>query len=208
MANPRVAPTAGRGRQAGVQSRLRPASPRAGSCVADLGCRTRQHKTTLINVRAVRYPFHPWFGRDVFVCADFSRREQAVLHCRLDADAPRPLEIPAWMVDDTICATVTVTLQPRVSVSALRLLRQLLDTRLASAGSIDEQHPFAPSKGDADDEEAAPAEQGLPNTSSPNRPGMAEPAVAGAAAGDSTSRGHASRTRRPTSPGRGQGGRP
>src|SRR5262245_47416327 len=116
-------------------------------------CRTPQHKTTLIDVRTVRYPFHPWYGREVYVLDQGVRHGQAVLDCRLGRENARALEIPAWMLDEAACSTARITTPPGVSFQALRRLRHLLDARSAPASSVDDQHPFGPSDGDADDPE-------------------------------------------------------
>jgi hypothetical protein len=130
-----------------------PASGSPGTGAVAPRCRTPQHKTPLIDVRTVRYPFHPWYGREVYVLDQGVRHGQAVLDCRLDRDHARALEIPAWMLDEAACSTARITTQPGVSFQALRRLRQLLDARSAPTSSVDDQHPFGPSNGDADDPE-------------------------------------------------------
>ena len=48
-----------------LRPRPTPSRPAAGCPILDgdeIGGRTAQHKTPMIDVRTVRYPFHPWFG--------------------------------------------------------------------------------------------------------------------------------------------------
>src|SRR5262245_45492921 len=149
-------------------------------------CRTPQHKTTLIDVRSVRYPFHPWFGQEVYVLAQGRRHGQAVLDCRVDLDNARTLEVPAWMFDDAACVAAAVTSQPRVCFQALRRLRRLLDTGPCPPATVDDQHPCPPSKGDADGSEPAAPTPCSPDTASAGPADLGGTAPDGPAAGDPT----------------------
>ena len=159
----------------------------------------------MIDVRTVRYPFHPWFGREVFVFTHLSWLGQPILRCRLDLEAPRGLDIPLWMFDEATCATMGIKSQPAVSFHALRRLRQVLDTRRTSLIGVDEQHPSAPRIGDADEQEDLLAAPRIPETSPANGSRMADTADVGSTAGDSTPRPHASHAR-PQTQRREQGG--
>jgi hypothetical protein len=113
------------------------ARPRATGCPAlvagGTGCRTRQHTTTLIDVRRVQYRFHPWFGRDVHVLARSTRQGQAVCVCRIDAGHATTLELPSWMLDSAACSPLTARGEARVGLDALSRLRDLPDSRPAPA---------------------------------------------------------------------------
>ncbi len=113
-------------------------------------CTTPRHKTPLTDVRRVHYGFHPWFGHDVFVLDHGVRGGQVVYDARPDLENARALEVPAWMFDAGACAALTVCQRPCVSFQALRRLRRLLDACPSPGAGLEDQHPPAPSKGDAD----------------------------------------------------------
>src|SRR5262245_13742945 len=108
-------------------------------------CATHRRKTPPVDVGRIRYPYHPWFDRDVWIVGRCVRHGQPIWDCRLDpADGPTR-EVPAWMFEAATCAAMTVRAEPRIAVPALRHLRDLL-----AAGGLYGPHPFAPRRGDAD----------------------------------------------------------
>ncbi len=156
---------------------------------------TPRHKTPLTDVRRVHYAFHPWFGRDVFVLEQGVRGGQVVYDARPDQESARALEIPAWMFDAVACAALTVRDQPRVSFQALRGLRQLLGARPAPGAGVEDQHPPAPSKGDADaTDRPFPATHAAAGGTGPRRPtNLGDAGPSGPAAGDRPARPDAAR---------------
>jgi hypothetical protein len=100
------------------------------------------HRTVL---RALLYPLHPWFGRDVFVHGATDRAGGA-LRCTLDgSDIARALEIPAWMFDRAAyVSNVGLAVDPFDDLEALEtssaLLEKVLKTetrrlRMSSVGT-------------------------------------------------------------------------
>lgn len=110
----------------------------------------RAHDTTL----EVLYPWHPWFGEQVVVHQVIDRRDRAVFRCRLVSNlAAKPREVPQWMFDPAACCLIQTGEQPRVSVTGLQQLVQLLRQCV-----LQDQH-FPLMEGDAD-EPRTPAPNG------------------------------------------------
>lgn len=171
----------GTGGSAARTRRLREEARYRGIGAGARDCTTRRHKTPLIDVGRVCYPFHPWYGRPVHVLARATRYGVPTCDCRLDTEPIRALEIPAWMLDPAACAGMALTAEPRVALAALVRLRQLLDTR-DPGPCEDDQHPVAPGRG-ADDA-ARPAH---PTDCRPDR-GAHDPTDLGAPAGTDPTR--------------------
>ena len=114
------------------------------------------HDTTL----EVLYRWHPWFGEQVVVHQVMDRRDRAVFRCGLVSNlAAKPREVPQWMFDHAACCLMQAGEQPRVSVTRLRQLVQLLRRCV-----LEDQHlPLV--KGDADE----------PRSPAPNRASATEP---------------------------------
>jgi hypothetical protein len=113
------------------QSCLR-ATPPSASCrqAPDVGawyCTTRQHNTHRIEEREVLYPWHPWFGRVVFVHETMKRGGVGVLRCSQSGEeGARCLETPEWMFDRGVCCGMVRGDSPRVSRAALYSLKALI----------------------------------------------------------------------------------
>ena len=84
------------------------------------------HTTHIAGPGKVHYRHHPLFGQEVEI---FRRHRQGAVHGVMVglADGTRGL-IPEWMLDSTICSMVVDQDTPRVAISALCVLRELLDT--------------------------------------------------------------------------------
>jgi hypothetical protein len=79
-------------------------SPVRGSNEGALGCTSRQRNTHNIELREVRYPWHPWHARTVAVHEALTRNGRAVCRCGVDeSPGGRLLEIPQWMLDSVAC---------------------------------------------------------------------------------------------------------
>ena len=85
------------------------------------------HDTHKTYIREVRYQWHPWCGKQVYVYGEVRRGVVAVLRCTLDAfNRSASLEIPEWMFDSGYCSRMKAETISYVGVSALREVRALL----------------------------------------------------------------------------------
>ena len=111
---------------------------------ADYGYARRQ---TLHNARngylRILYPYHPYFGQtfEVFGSAGGLRD---LVYARMPNNATRG--IPAWMFDETICASIRCADHPIIDCQALLRLAQLLDLQVESRGIGRHESSFAQSK--------------------------------------------------------------
>src|SRR5262245_65456880 len=61
---------------------------------------SRQSKTHNIESREVRYRWHPWHGRAVWVYQSLKKQGIGILRCRTDQDERvSMMELPEWMFD-------------------------------------------------------------------------------------------------------------
>src|SRR4051794_7170305 len=79
-------------------------------------------------MRDVRYCFHPWHGRAVWVHASLIRRGRAVAYCSLEDENCRVLEVPLWMLDVAACSKTAVSKLAFVSADSLRELKEILES--------------------------------------------------------------------------------
>src|SRR5262245_33794431 len=57
-----------------------------------------QSNTHSIECEEVRYRWHPWYGRRVWIHGDLDKNGEGIRRCRSENDlSARPLELPAWM---------------------------------------------------------------------------------------------------------------
>src|SRR3954453_20097859 len=70
---------------------------------------TQQRNTHIRDVCEVRYCFHPWHGRAVWMHASLIRRGRAVAYCSLEDENSRVLEVPLWMLDVAGCSNTAVS---------------------------------------------------------------------------------------------------
>ena len=105
----------------------------AGDCccraigVAARCCTSRQSDTHRIESREVRYPWHPWYGRAVWIDQVVVRGGRAVFRCRLEpGQEPRSVEVPQWMFDAAGCHRMRLGPIPSVSCDVLRDLQAVL----------------------------------------------------------------------------------
>jgi hypothetical protein len=112
--------------------------------VADYGFVRRQ---TLHNARKgylrILYPYHPYFGQtfEVFGSAGGLRD---LVYVRMSNNATRG--VPAWMFDETICASIRCADHPIIDCQALLRLAQLLALQVESRGIGRHESSFAQSK--------------------------------------------------------------
>ncbi len=119
-------------------------------------CNTR-HNTHGAEVREVLYPWHPFFGREVFILEHLHRAGRPVSWCSLEPETQgRRFEIPDWMFDRACCSRMQLSTQSRVCWSALVELRELLDRTACAEPSTAVELQHRPLKGGDADAEAFP----------------------------------------------------
>ena len=115
--------------------------------------RSRQLNTHNTELREVRYPFHPWFGRAVAVYEVLVKQGHSVCRCGLEEERDRlSREVPTWMFEPAACGGLRVLTVPTITCDALRALQVLLGTmaRCDSRGVLQAQHRSLPAAGGAD----------------------------------------------------------
>src|SRR4051794_41184829 len=109
-------------------------SPVPGVC----GCddTTRQYKTHNAEQCEVHYPWHPWFGRTIWVYRKVIRRTRSVAHCGPDRiQCAKSLEIPLWMLEAASCSALRLAEDAAVDCAALQRLKALL-----FGGVVEDRH--------------------------------------------------------------------
>ena len=97
--------------------------------MVDPCCTTQQSNTHITDTLEVRYPWHPWYGRELRVQTTRVRNGPTVCRCTTDDGSEFPvLEIPQWMFDACICARMEISEAARVDCEALYVLKTLLDS--------------------------------------------------------------------------------
>ena len=125
-----------------------------GRCEDESRYTSRIRKTHVTEKMEVLYPWHPWFGRQVYVHAIVERSDARSFSCAIDSQQTvRCLSVPAWMFDRAACMRTRRAATPQVELAALVRLQTLLTEtieRTASASTVvGARHPFA-KQGDAD----------------------------------------------------------
>ncbi len=155
-----------------------PDRPRPGSCrraanVASRRCTTKYHNAHVTKEREVIYPWHPWFGRVVFVHQVVGHGDGPTFRCSLtEVPTGRCLEVPAWMFDRALCLQLRAGVPQVDGATLVRLKILLADTvgRASPASSvIGARHPCHDGRGDAHATPRAPA--------APDRPVRSVPAI-------------------------------
>src|SRR5215831_11190328 len=86
---------------------------------------SRQSNTHSIESREVRYPWHPWCGRTVWIYQSLRKHGEGILRCRVEQDPRGSLqEVPEWMFD-TAASQIQIAKIPAVGCEALRDLKAL-----------------------------------------------------------------------------------
>src|SRR4029077_4006179 len=104
-------------------------------------------RQTLHNARSgylrILYPYHPYFGHtfEVFGSAGGLRD---LVYVRMPNNATRGF--PAWMFDESICASIRCADRPTIDCQALLRLAQLLDLQVESRGNGRHESPIPQSK--------------------------------------------------------------
>ena len=78
----------------------------------------------------VLYPWHPWFGRQVYIHTIVEREDARILGCAIDSQrTARCLNVAAWMFDRAVRVRMLRAETPRVALPALVRLKALLAER-------------------------------------------------------------------------------
>src|SRR6516164_3660641 len=116
------------------------------------GNTSRQSNTHSTELREIRYPWHPWYGRPVWIYGAIVKSGWALYRCSLEQNQKaRLFEIPQWMFDSGACCRVHGAEQPAVDSAALLELKLLLH-RTRSPGRdlvVQAQHHSSPGGADA-----------------------------------------------------------
>ena len=116
------------------------------------GNTSRQSNTHSTELREIRYPWHPWYGRPVWIYGAIVKSGWALYRCSLEQNQKaRLFEIPQWMFDSGACCRVHRAEQPAVDSAALLELKLLLH-RTRSPGRdlvVQAQHHSSPGGADA-----------------------------------------------------------
>src|SRR5215471_12174713 len=98
------------------------------------GDTSRQSNTHIIESREVRYPWHLWHGRTVWIYQALRKQGEGIFRCRIDQDPSVSLqEVPEWMFD-TAASQIQIAMRAAVSCEALRDLKALLRGNPAQPG--------------------------------------------------------------------------
>src|SRR5438270_7304529 len=104
-------------------SRIRSVLHNLGRCVGAPGCTTERRKTHKTEAAEVFYAWHPFYGQEVTIHGERNRRGTVVFACSVGEDPKKaPLEVPAWMLDVSICRVFRQGPSALVTAGALRLL--------------------------------------------------------------------------------------
>jgi len=194
----RVAPEKGPDSKLGNES-CRPVSPCQVRDECGLRGTSRQSNTHSTESREIRYPWHPWYGRPVWIHRAFVKAGQAVYRCSLEQDLEGPLlEIPQWMLDSGACCRVHGAENPAVDCAALQDLKLLLHRGRSPARDlvVQAQHPSAPGGADARITESTEGSSKRIVSPTPAESGLAK----AAARNQTTDRGTTGATAAPTQP--------
>jgi hypothetical protein len=121
---------------------------------------SRQSNTHSIESREVRYPWHPWYGRTVWVYQSLKKHGRGILRCRIEQDVRVGLlELPEWMLEAS-AGCIQLAKTPAVACEALCDLKALLQgyqTRSNREGVVEVQHQLLQPSGGADAEPTGPS---------------------------------------------------
>ena len=119
----------------------RPAGETGIACPARDESSTRgtspRYKTHNADAREVHYPWHPWFGRKIWVYR-IAAEQMRSARCGLEpSQCAKSLEIPLWMLEPVPSLALSLSEIPRVDCMALQGLRTLLRDRV-----LEHRHPL------------------------------------------------------------------
>jgi hypothetical protein len=106
-------------------------------------CTTGEFNTHKTDIPVVRYPWHPWFGRQITIRWIRKRAGITVYGCTTADESEFPvLEIPQWMCESGACTGMCLETSARVDCGTLRRLKTLLErvVRLQEESVLEAQH--------------------------------------------------------------------
>ena len=138
-----------------------------------------QSNTHSIESEEVRYPWHPWYGRRVWIHEDLDKNGDGIRRCRSENDLnARPLELPAWMFDEERCRCMQICSVARVDWRALQRLKELLRQRKSQTdrdGIVESQHRLGGADAEASESLSTRADRSI--SSHGEEAGRARPAI-------------------------------
>ena len=127
---------------------------------ADTNGQSNTHST---ESREIRYPWHPWCGRSVWIHRKVVKGGRAVYRCSLEQNhEARLFEVPQWMFESGACCQVHSAEKPAVSCAALLDLKLLLHHARPPARTIVLQAQHNSSRGGGADAKIGKATEGYP----------------------------------------------
>jgi hypothetical protein len=91
------------------------------------GCTSERNKTHVTEAAEVLYPWHPWFGRVVYIHKVIEHGAEQIFRCGLsEKQTERCMDVPAWMFDRAACLRNRWADTPQVDLAALICLKALL----------------------------------------------------------------------------------
>ena len=165
------------------------------------GCTSHQSNTHSTESREVLYPWHPWFGRAVWIFLTRVNHGRMVAHCGLEPrHESRGVEVPLWMFDTAVCCQMRMAPVPVVNIEALHELAALLAAHLRPDGGamLQAQHDSLLPEGgaDANPTEPTPGDPTCLVSVEPGRAALGTAAGGGAAADGALAGADVERTRR------------
>jgi hypothetical protein len=164
-------------------------------------CTSHQSNTHSTESREVLYPWHPWFGRAVWIYARRMNHGRMVARCGLEPRHDRrSVEVPQWMFDTAVCCQMRMAQEPVTSIDALRELKALRATRSPAIPDhmLQAQHDSLLLEGgaDANPPEPAPGDPTCLVSVEPESTALGTAAVGSAAADDALAGADVERTSR------------
>src|SRR6267142_6478196 len=136
-------------------------SPRKGAC--DSARTSGQSNTHSTESREIRYPWHPWCGRSVWIHRKVVKGGRAVYRCSLEPNhEARLFEVPQWMFESGACCQVRSAEKPAVNCAALLDLKLLLHHARSTARNLVLQAQHSSSPGGGADAKIGKATEGYP----------------------------------------------
>ncbi|MDD5478059.1 MAG: hypothetical protein PHG87_07705, partial [Candidatus Omnitrophica bacterium] len=88
----------------------------------------RLHNTPLNHILKILYPWHPDFGRDVYIVRVQIKGGKLFYNYRFDLTKKQiAKEIPAWMFDEKSCSDFKISSSPSFTEESLFSLKEILD---------------------------------------------------------------------------------
>ena len=122
-----------------------------------------QSNTHSTESREIRYPWHPWCGRSVWIHRKVVKGGRAVYRCSLEPNhEARLFEVPQWMFESGACCQVHSAEKPAVNCAALLDLKLLLHHARSPARTFVLQAQHSSSPGGGADAKIGKATEGYP----------------------------------------------